>query len=127
MGGLPYHGYTDLIKHKDKFSSAVFALLILSPFYTFYFYKYCIRAVENLRWFHFLFLISLVLTGCYFISPYVQSTSFIRTRHMRFLFGVGDWIGAFLFYTMCASVLILGLSMLVKYLLQEWQKKKNLG
>lgn len=122
-----YHGYINLIKHKDKFSSAVFALLILSPFFTFYFYRYCIRPIENIRLGHYLLMIGFALSAAAFNTPYLESHTLITTRRMRYLFGLGDWIGAFLFCAMSVCGLIIALSMLVKYLLHERQKKKNFG
>ncbi|MGL4675470.1 MAG: hypothetical protein ACRCXK_11490, partial [Wohlfahrtiimonas sp.] len=62
-----YHAYINVMKQKDKFSSTIFCLLILSPFFTFYFYRYCIKAV-SLKGIHLIILTFAVLAGCYYNS-----------------------------------------------------------
>lgn len=113
-----YHAYIDVIKQKQKFSSAIFCLLILMPFFTVYFYKHCIKAVE-LKGIHLIILIFAVFTGCYYNSPLFQFDISKGDALIKFIIYQWDWLGAFLFCATIVMLVIYSLSMLVKFLRQE--------
>lgn len=114
-----YHAYIDVIKQKEKFSSTIFCLLILSPFFTFYFYRYCIKAV-SLKGIHVIIIIFSALAGCYYNSILFQFDASSRgDAFIKFIIYKWDWLGAFLFCATIVMLVIYSLSMLVKFLCQE--------
>lgn len=113
-----YHAYINVIKQKEKFSSTIFCLLILSPFFAFYFYRYCIKAV-NLKGIHFIIFIVSALAGCYYNSMFFQFDTSKGAALIKFIIYKWDWLGAFLFCANIVMLVIYSLSILVKFLCQE--------